>query len=42
MLTVIILLVVADVILAWSMMKVASITDKQDEQWAIEHMNDKS
>lgn len=35
-------LIVTDVILVWSMMKVASLTDAQSERWTREHRNNKS
>lgn len=38
----IILLMVADVMLVWSTMKVASLTDAQSERWTMEHRNNKS
>lgn len=33
----IILLMVADIMFVWSMLKVASITDDHSERWEIEH-----
>ena len=36
----IILFMVADVMLVWSMMKVASLADDQSEQWVMEHGKD--
>ena len=36
----IILFMVADVMVVWSMMKVASFDDDQSERWAMEHGKD--
>lgn len=38
----IIILMVADIMLVWSMMKVASFTDDRSERLAMEHRNNKS